>query len=105
MIKFFLSEIADLFTRQNFERLDRFLQAEPLLRGNFKFFELTFSAAVTNHSVRHGLSFRPLDVIQTYKTDGITVTFIPDSFTESVIKLTTSGACTVRAFIGRYEEG
>lgn len=104
MIKFFLSEIADLFVRDNFKKLDTYLQGEAVLRGQFKFFEFTFATAVTAFTIKHGLPFRPIDVITTYKTDGVTVTWLQDSFSATNLKITTSAACTVRAYIGRHEE-
>lgn len=99
-----LKDIEDVYVRENFKRLTAFFQKETLLKGSFKFFELTFEGAVTGETVRHGLQFKPLDVIQTSVIGSGVPTFNFADFTKETISVTTSGPCIVRAFIGAYRE-
>lgn len=97
-------DIDDVYIRENFKRLNLFFQDFPFFRGEWRFFEFTFDGAVTGELLGHGLDFKPTDVIQTAVSDGETVTFNFDDFTTENISVTTSGACTVRCFIGAYKE-
>lgn len=104
-MKLLITEIADKWVRENFKRLQDFLRDEPLLRGNFQFVEFTVSSAAT-HSVPHRLGFQPSEVIPLYVTpDTVSVTWKYDSFTRTTFSVTTTGACTIRAYIGRHQEG
>lgn len=102
--RFIFKDIPDEYLRENFKRLNNFMQDFPLFRGDWKFFTLTFTAAVTNGKVQHGLGFRPLDVIQTSKTGAGSITFNFDKFTADSLDVTTTGACVVRCFVGAYKE-
>lgn len=101
---FILKDIDDPYIRENFKRLESFLQDFPLFRGEWRFFELTFSAAVTNEKRAHGLGFTPLDVIQTSVAGAGDITFNHSEFSDTTIDVTTTGACVVRCFIGAYKE-
>jgi hypothetical protein len=102
--KLLTSEVKDEYARENFKRLNALLEESPLLKGEFKFFELVLTGAVTNLSLKHNLGFQPKDILQTSVTEGVTVTWKYASFTPTDVVLTTSAACTIRVFIGRYEE-
>lgn len=99
-----LKDISDIYIRENFKRLTQFFQKETLLKGSFKFFELTFESTVTGKTVQHGLGFKPLDVIQTSVTGTGIPTFNYADFNKDSISVTTTGPCVVRAFIGAYKE-
>jgi len=99
-----LKDIDDIYIRENFKRLTAFFQKETLLKGSFKFFELTFDSAVTGKTVQHGLGFKPLDVIQTSSIGSGNVTFNYADFNRDSISVTATGPCVVRAFIGAYKE-
>ena len=100
-----LTEIADKWVRENFKRIQDKLRDDPLLRGNFQFIEFSVSSATT-HTVPHRLGFQPSEVIQLYVSpDSISVTWNYDSFTKTTFSVTTTGSCTIRAYIGRHQEG
>lgn len=101
--EFIFKDIDDEYVRENFTRLNDFFQKDALLKAGWKFFTLTFSAAVTNNKVRHGLGFKPLDVIQTSIVGPGAVTFNYANFDETTLDITTTGACVVRCFIGTYK--
>lgn len=102
--EFILKDIEDPYLRENFKRLTVFLQEFPFFRGEWEFFTIDISATVTNLRLAHGLGFKPLDVIQTAKTGAGAITFNFDNFSESELDITTTGACSVRCFIGAYKE-
>lgn len=103
-MRLLLQGIKDLVLRENFKMVETSLNSEPLLRGNFKFFEITVESLVTNLRYQHRLGFRPLDVITTYVSDQESVIWNFSEFTDEFLDITTTGACTIRAFIGRYGE-
>ena len=105
MIELILKDIQDQYVRENFWRILKFFQKDPLLKGEWTFFDLKFDSAVTSRKIPHGLGFKPLDVIQTSLTGPGTLTWEYDNFDTSYLVVTTSGPCKVRAFIGAYREG
>lgn len=86
------------------EKLNTYSLANHQLEG-FKHFELTFEEAQTNLKLPHGLGFAPKDVIQTSLTGSGTLTWNYSLFDKTDLNLTTTGPCTVRAFIGTYQAG
>lgn len=106
-IQLFDREITDKHTRENFVRIRQYVKGDSWGKGRFIFFEKdlaakTYPAAV---SFLHGLNFQPKDVIPLAITpDTATATWKYDSFSRDSVYLTISAACTIRAFIGRYEE-
>lgn len=104
MINLRLEEITDPLIRDNFLRLDRALKEFTFLKGNWRFVEIEFAGAVTNYKFPHGLNFMPRDVLQTSKTGAGSLTWNYDSFDRTNLDITTTGACTVRAFVGSYRE-
>ena len=95
--------MTDERVREALQWLYEYILQQPILQGNFQFFELTFDRAETNIQIPHQLALVPKDIIQTSISDGATVTFNYDNFTSTYIELSTSGACTVRFFGGLYE--
>lgn len=106
MIKLLVKETNDEITRENMKRLQREItQTQVILKGEWKFFEITFDTAVTNFKYPHKFNFVPIDVIQTSMIDGLTaVIWNFDLFDRTNLDITTADSGTVRAFIGRYSE-
>jgi hypothetical protein len=77
------------------------LLAEPFVNSGFRFMEIAFTAAGT-FKVAHGLGFMPLDVVQSSLKGTGAVTWNYASFDKTNLSVTTTAACTVRAFIGAY---
>lgn len=90
--------------RQNFIKLQSLIAEDPFLSGSFKHTEIILTKAVTNYKFAHNLNFIPRDIIQTFLTEGVTLTWKYDHFDRTNILFTTSAACTVRFFVGRYEK-
>lgn len=104
-LQLFKNEIKDTFTRENFRKIDEVFKQEPILNGAFKFFQIVLPASVNNLNYNHHLGFLPRDVIELSVSNGQAVIWNYDSFTDTFIQFTTTGACTIRAFIGTYREG
>jgi len=104
LLKLYLNEITDRYIQENFVRLLEFARVQAVLNGEFKFIELSVPAAATNRRIRHGLGFRPKDVIFLSATNGVIPVWNYDSFDKEFIDFTTSGATDIRAFIGTYRE-
>lgn len=102
--EFILKDVEDPYIRENFKRLANFMQKFPFFRGEWEFFTIDIGVAVTNLKLAHGLGFKPLDVIQTAKTGAGDITFNFDLFSDTELDITTTGACSVRCFIGAYKE-
>ena len=102
MIKLLRKEIEDNYLQENFLRIEREINSQDLLRGQWKFFELDFSKSVTNFRFQHRLPFLPKDVIQTSLTGVGALTFNYDLFTKEHLDVSTTGPCVVRFFVGAY---
>lgn len=104
MLKLLLKDIKDTLIRENFAKVQENINADAIPKAQFKFFEITLADAVTNLRYPHRLGFMPKDVITTFVSDSESVIWNYDLFTSEFLDITTSGACTIRAFIGRYRE-
>jgi hypothetical protein len=102
---FILKDVQDQWVRENFFRLQKFLQGVPFLKGEFVFFEKSFPAGAGGVIFPHGLLFRPTDIIQTAVSNNGIITWNYDKFTKTDLNVSVSGPCTVRAFVGAYREG
>jgi hypothetical protein len=101
MLSLTLTEIVDQYVRENFKRILSEFTDSPLLNGQWVLKTYTFTAAVTNQRLPHGLSFVPVDVILTSKTGSGSLTVNYALIDKTYLDLTTSGACVVRLLIGR----
>lgn len=95
----------DKIVLENFRRIEKVWSNEAILKGSWKFIQITITGAVTNYKFKHYLKFIPLDVIQTSKTGVGSITWNYELFDRDNLDITTTGACVVRALVGRHEEG
>jgi hypothetical protein len=103
MRKVDLNKIKDEAARKAFESLNEDVIGNPLLKGAWKRFEITVNSAVTNYQYRHNLGFQPTEVMITFQSiPG--VTFDHSKFTKEYIEITTTGAATIKGFLGRYAD-
>lgn len=106
MIKLLVKETTDEITRQNMQRIQKeFTETQLILRGQWKFVEITFDKAVTNFKYPHKLSFTPKDILQTSLIGAGDLTWNFALFDKTNLDITTTDACVVRAFIGSYLGG
>lgn len=100
-----LEDLEDPDIRENFKRLQDYLKAEPVLKGQFNFFEIKVDSAVTLQKFAHNLGFAPQDVIQTSIIGTGQLTWNYENFDRNYIVFTTTGPCKVRVFVGNYQQG
>jgi hypothetical protein len=96
-----LEQIKDDAVKESLQWVVDFISQAALLQPEFKFFDLEFNKAETAVRIPHAMGFTPIDVLVTYTTGG-TVTFLYERFTSRDLVITTSGACRVRFFAGKY---
>jgi hypothetical protein len=100
-----LTEILDPFIRNNFDKLQTYLRTFGLGLARFTFFEIVIPGAVTNYRYPHRIGYLPKDILQTSKTGAGSLTWNYELFDKDYLDITTTGACTVRVFVGNYQEG
>jgi hypothetical protein len=105
MLKLYVVEVTDKPSQDNFRRIEQEFRDQKILRGGWKFFEITFSAATTNFRYPHKMTMTPKDVIQTRITGTGALTWNYARFDQDFLDITTTGPCSVRAFIGTFAEG
>jgi microcystin-dependent protein len=98
-----LTNVSDQYAQKNFENLDKYFKSQNQLL-DFKFFELSFTAAQTAYKVAHGLGYIPLDILTTKVTGTGKVTFKHGSFDSTNIVMDVSGPCRIRFFAGTYSQ-
>jgi len=98
-----IDQIEDAATRESLQWMYDFVTTEATLISNFRHFSLEFNKAETALKIPHGLNFAPIDIIQTYKTGAGAITFVYEKFDTTNLVITTTGACVVRFFAGRYQ--
>lgn len=109
MIHLFFREIADNYIRENFRKIQAAIEGDAILRSRFRHIEFTVTSNVTNQKYPHGLTFIPVDLIQTSKKGSGTLTWNYDQFDTTDLVYSTTGVSAdnpliVRALIGAYEE-
>jgi hypothetical protein len=105
-MKLLTEQIGDKYTRESLQRVENFVNSNPLMAGDFKHLDLVLAAAVYPATVvyPHGLTYVPNDLIQTYH-EGADLVWNFAQFTKTHLFATIQGSCHVRLFIGRYDEG
>lgn len=91
--------------RDALQMIKESIDASVLEKGEWSFFSITVNSAVTNLAYAHNLKFIPKDVIELSVSNSKVVTWAYASFTRTNIVLSTTGACVIRAYIGRHREG
>lgn len=97
-----VKEIADFYVRENFQKILRFLEVENQFRG-FRHITIVRAQGGTNVKYPHNLGYLPQDVVTTFITPGVTLTWNYDKFDMSFLDFTISGPGTVRAYVGTHE--
>lgn len=100
-MRLLVKETEDRVTRENMQRIQKEIsETQVILKGQWRFIQLTFEAAVTNFKYPHKLDFVPKDAWLTSTTNGMAVIFNYDEFDRTNIDITTSEGGTMRALIG-----
>lgn len=97
-------DIADPFSKENFFRLKRELEAQQLLNGSWQYYEIELDAAGSPSKIKHNLKFTPKDIIFLSVEGDQNLYFNFDQFDKTFLYLTNAGPCRVRFFAGRYDD-
>lgn len=94
----------DLLNREeNWERLRDFFTTNPMANFQGRLYDFTFSAAVTDFPMPHGLTFLPSASWIIDQSDStITVTLVRELYTTTNIYITTSGAVSGTLMVGKF---
>lgn len=104
-IDLLIKEITDPAIQENFIRLKRELEAQPILQGNWQFYEVEIDTATAKFPYKHHLSFIPKDVVLLSVIGNYNVYFNYVDFDINNIFITTAGACRIRFLVGSFEKG
>jgi len=103
-LELILREIEDKWTRENFQRILRYLQDQVILDGEWQLYEVRFDAPVSNFKFKHNLNFVPQDIILLQVIGNRNVEFNYDQFDRSDIDITAEGPVYIRFLAGRYPD-
>lgn len=103
MLDITLERIQDPFVRDALYNILEEVRSQPILKYNFKSFEVTFSEGVSDFPFKHNLGFKPKDRVITNITSGGGGYIDLDSATSVYVNITVSEACTMRFLLGNYD--
>lgn len=103
-IDLILKDIQDIYVRENFNRLKKYLNDSVFFEGDFDFYEVDIPKASELFAVAHGLKFIPADIIFLNVTGDHNVYFNYENFDRDNIYITASGPCVVRFLAGRLSD-
>lgn len=99
-----LKDIDDIYVRENFFRISKYIQNQTILDGQWKFYELEFLSPVSNFRYKHGLSFVPKDIIVLAIDGNRNIYFNYELFDSEFLSITCFGPCRIRFLIGAYRD-
>jgi hypothetical protein len=109
--KFLTTEIVDRYIRENFRRLNAFLELPGTQLVGFQHMEITISAPGENIKVPHNLGFVPRDVIVSRASGPGLIQFNYASFTATDLDLSVVAGTPTRAdpsilriYVGTHQE-
>jgi len=100
-IEDFINDVVDENSREVFRRLVNYF-AEQNQFQDFKHLEIVTTQAETNLRIRHGLTFRPKDILRTKLVGAGALTFNHDKFDKDFLDITTTGALRFRGYVGTF---
>lgn len=104
-LQLILKDISDRYIRENFQRLQKHLDAQLFGGEDFKFFEIDIKTASVNLPIPHGLSFVPRDIILLATQGDYNVYFRYDKFDSKNIYVTAAGPVAIRFIAGVFDNG
>lgn len=99
-----LKDINDVYIRENFLRLSKFINSQIFFEGDFKLYDISINSAKDKFEILHGLNFIPVDVIPLYVEGDFNFYFRYQEFTRTSIFVTTAGPVRLKFLAGRLNE-
>lgn len=103
-IDLILKDIEDIYVRENFNRLKKFLNDSVFFEGDFDFYEVDIPSASVLFPIPHGLKFIPADIIFLSITGDHNAFFNYENFDRTNIYVTAPGPCIIRFIAGRLTD-
>jgi len=100
-IKLNFEQIDNIYSRDNFRLIEKFINDISFLDGDFTFYEFNIKSS-GEHKLYHNSNLKPNDVIVT-KSIGEDYQIDYSKFTDQYITVNTSGECYLRLFIGNMK--
>ena len=97
-------EVEDQIARENFVRIKRELEAQQILRGQWRFFETEFTQTGVKVPVKHNLSFVPRDIIILSAEGDRNFYFNYENFDDKNLYVTISKPVRLSYLAGRYTD-
>lgn len=99
-----LKDISDTHVRENFFRLQRFVNDQIIFDGDFKLFDITIPSKLTSFKVAHGLTFIPSDIIVVSSFGNFNFYFRYQDFDKDFMYITTNGPVRIRFLAGKLKQ-
>lgn len=104
MLDLILKDIQDIWARENFFRIRKFLGEQPLNDGDFKFFDITIPARSSHFKIAHGLTFIPADIIPLAAEGDFNFYFRFQDFDKTYMYITANGPVRIRFLAGKMKD-
>jgi len=104
MLDLILKDIQDVYSRENFFRIRRFLGEQVIFDGDFKFFDITITQKDTAYKLLHGLTFTPSDIILLSASGNLNYYFKYQFFTKDSIIISANGPVRIRFLAGKLKD-
>lgn len=93
--------VSDPAVRENFEKVSELVNANSLLLGEFRVFDIEATNTTGDIKIRHNFKFTPTDIWTSFVTNNSTIVIKYDRIDGEHFVFTTSARCRVRFIVGR----
>lgn len=104
MIELILKDIADPHVRENFFRINRFLNEQVWFEGDFQLYDVTIPGEFDAFKIRHGLTFIPADIIPLAAEGNYNFYFLYKDFDQDNMYVSTEGPVRIRFLAGKLKD-
>lgn len=101
-IKLQKTKYNQILLEKNFSEIERYFNNSPFSSFEGKLFQITIDRILYQQKIANPLNFIPTDVIVTSSSEQAYLTFHVKLFTEKYLILSSSGPCTIRVLIGKF---
>lgn len=84
--------------------MSKFVNAQDLFNGDFKFFDITIADTNDNFKLLHGLTYTPSDIIPLSATGNLNYFFRYQDFDKSFIYISAQGPVRLRFLAGKLPD-
>lgn len=96
-------KIEDPVARENLEKISEVINGNPLMKGQFKVFDIDVTDTSSVVKIPHNLKFTPTDVWVSWINPTSTIVVRYDMIDGTHLAFTSSAQCKVRLIAGRMK--